>query len=161
VTTVSQRVAPAMTDKWATFRLMNELFALRVADVQEVMMFQQLTPVPLAPPHIIGLLNLRGQIMAAVDLRRRLQFPDRAEGASSSMIVLKAHGAVISLVVDEIGDVLELPAANWRDPPDTLAIAHRAFIVGICPIDGDVVLGLNVEELIGDEDRPSQGARRQ
>ena len=149
-----------MADKWATFRLVNELFALRVADVQEVMMFQKLTPVPLAPPHIIGLLNLRGQIMAAVDLRRRLGFPDRAEGADSSMIVLRAHGVVISLIVDEIGDVLELPAANWREPPDTLAAEHRAFIGGICPTDGNVVLGLNVEELIGEEERTPQGGRR-
>jgi purine-binding chemotaxis protein CheW len=146
-------------DKWATFTLHGEMFALRVEDVQEVMMLQPLTPVPLAPSYIVGLLNLRGQIMPAVDLRRRLQFPERTEGQGSSMIVLKRQGVLVSLVVDDIGDVLELPTEGWREPPDTLAAQHRGFILGICPIDRHVVLGLSVEGMFGDEERPTQDNR--
>jgi purine-binding chemotaxis protein CheW len=146
-------------DKWATFKLHGEMFALRVEDVQEVMMGQPLTPVPLAPPHIVGLLNLRGQIMPTVDLRRRLQFPPRDPAAGSAMIVLKTQGVLVSLVVDEIGDVLELPTSGWREPPETLDVTHRGFILGICPIDRHVVLGLNVEGLIADEDRSNQGSK--
>jgi len=146
-------------DMWATFSLHGELFALRVADVQEVMTFQALTPVPLAPAHIVGLLNLRGQIMAAVDLRRWLQFPDRPNGCGACMIVLKHEGILISLVVDEIGDVLELPTSSWREPPDTLAASQRGFIRGICPIDKHVILGLDIDGLISAEERPAQGSR--
>ena len=146
-------------DKWATFLLAGELFALRVEDVQEVMMYQDLTPVPLAPSHIVGLLNLRGQIMPAVDLRRRLQFPDRAEVDRPGMIVLKRNGVLVSLVVDEIGDVLELPTSGWRESPDTLSPHHRSFILGICPIENHVVLGLNIEGLIADDEPPAQGTR--
>jgi len=146
-------------DKWATFTLSGELFALRVEDVQEVMMEQPLTPVPLAPPHIVGLLNLRGQIMPAVDLRRRLQFPARAASQRPAMIVLKMQGVLVSLVVDEIGDVLELPTSGWREPPETLDARHRGFILGICPIDRHVVLGLNVDGLIADEDRPTRDGK--
>lgn len=145
--------------KWATFFLHGEMFGLRVEDVQEVMMDQPLTPVPLAPEHVVGLLNLRGQIMPAIDLRVRLHFPPRGEGQGSSLIVIRSQGASLSLVVDEIGDVLELPTTSWRDPPDTLAAQHRGFVRGICPIERNVVLALNVEALIGDEDRSTHGTR--
>ena len=136
---------------WATFLLNGETFALRVADVQEVLMPQPLTPVPLAPPHIVGLLNLRGQIMSAVDLRQRLNFSPRHEAADTKMLVLKTHDGLLSVVVDDIGDVLELPTAQWRNPPDTLAETHRKFVFGICPTDSHMVLGLKVTELGGEE----------
>ncbi|MCX5746673.1 MAG: chemotaxis protein CheW [Proteobacteria bacterium] len=151
--TIKEAPAGTQVGKWATFFLNSEMFGLRVEDVQEVMMDQPLTPVPLAPEHIVGLLNLRGQIMPAIDLRRRLHFPMRAEGQGSSLIVLRSQGVSLCLVVDEIGDVLELPTASWCEPPDTLATLHRGLVRGICPIDRHVVLGLNVAEIIGDEGR--------
>ena len=139
------------TAKWATFFLSGEMFALRVEDVQEVLLHQPLTPVPLAPEHVVGLLNLRGQIMSAVDLRTRLHFPPREAGAPFSLLVLNTHEGLLSVVVDEIGDVLSLPTAGWREPPDTLAARHRGFVFGICPIDKQLVLGLKVAGLSGDE----------
>ena len=136
---------------WATFVLNGETFALRVEDVQEVLMPQPLTPVPLAPDHIVGLLNLRGQLMSAVDLRKRLNFPARGADDSTNMLVLKGREGLLSVVVDDIGDVLELPTAQWRTPPETLTESHRRFVFGICPIDQKMVLGLKVSELSGEE----------
>jgi len=143
---------------WATFRLAGEMFAVPVEGVQEVLMYQPLTPVPLAPDHIVGLLNLRGQIMPAVDLRRRLQFPDGGTDLSRSLVVLKSRGTLVSLLVDEIGDVLALPAESWRPSPDTLPAQHRFFVFGICPIQNTLVLGLRVDTLSGDDDRPHTAA---
>jgi purine-binding chemotaxis protein CheW len=137
--------------KWATFMLDNEMYALRVEDVQEVLMPQPLTPVPLAAPHIVGLLNLRGQLMSAVDLRTRLNFPPRAADVSTNMLVIKTGDELLSVVVDDIGDVLELPNDQWRTPPDTLAAPHRRFVFGICPIEQRMVLGLKLTELGGDD----------
>jgi purine-binding chemotaxis protein CheW len=142
------------TRKWATFSLAGELFALRVEDVQEVLMPQPLTPVPLAPAHIVGLLNLRGQIMPAVDLRRRLGFAPRDDAKPGSLLVLMAEERLISVVVDDIGDVLELPTGDWRPPPQTLAEPHRAFVFAICPIEDQMVLGLRVESISGDGPNP-------
>ena len=139
---------------WATFTLANELLAVPVEDVQEVMQQQPLTPVPLAPSHILGLLNLRGQVMPAIDLRQRLGFPPRDKDSEARLLVLKSDGHVFSVVVDDIGDVLELPTNRWSAPPDTLALQHRRFVRAICPIDRQVVLGLRVETLSGDDDRP-------
>lgn len=137
--------------KWATFFLNGEMFALRVEDVQEVMLRQPLTPVPLAPEYVVGLLNLRGQVMSAVDLRTRLHFPPRPADAPYSLMVLNGvEEGLLSVVVDEIGDVLSLPTAAWCESPDTLDERHRAFVFGICPIDKHVVLGLKVEGLSDD-----------
>lgn len=143
--------------RWATFYLAGEMLAVRVEDVQEVMMHQPLTPVPLAPSHIVGLLNLRGQIMPAIDLRQLLHFTARSDDGQSSLLVLKTHEKLFSVVVDDIGDVLDLPKENWQAPPDTLGSQHRAFVFGICPIVDHVVLGLRVGALSGDDDRPNQG----
>ena len=153
---MSLRADAAVTSesgRWATFSLGEETLAVRVEDVQEVLMQQPLTPVPLAPAHIVGLLNLRGQIMPAIDLRRRLQFPARAAATEASLLVLKTKDHLMAVVVDAIGDVLDLPAESWRPPPDTLAAQHRAFVFGICPIDHGVVLGLRVGTLESDDER--------
>lgn len=136
---------------WATFYLNDEMFALRVEDVQEVMMYQELTPVPLAPDHIVGLLNLRGQIMPAIDLRRRLHFDVRPASGESHLLVLKSRDGLLSVVVDRIGDVLALPANDWRPPPETLDKQHRAYVSAVCPIEDHVVLGLKVDALTADD----------
>jgi purine-binding chemotaxis protein CheW len=146
--------------KWLTFWLAGELFGVRVEDVQEVLMNQPLTAVPLAADHIVGLLNLRGQILQAIDLRRRLHFPPREPDQQSSLMVVKQADNFVSLLVDGIGDVLELPPEKWRPPPDTLAQVHRSFVLGICPIEKHVVLGLRVESLSGDSEhapKPTSG----
>jgi purine-binding chemotaxis protein CheW len=157
--TLADYVGSGDSAKWATFFLNGEMFALRVEDVQEVLLHQPLTPVPLAPDHVVGLLNLRGQIMSAVDLRTRLHFPPRAPDAPYSLMVLNGvEEGLLSLVVDEIGDVLSLPTSGWRDPPDTLAERHRGFVFGICPIEKHVVLGLKVADLSGDAEAARQAA---
>lgn len=139
--------------KWATFLLAGEMFAVEVEDVQEVLMEQPLTPVPLAPDHIVGLLNLRGQIISAIDLRRRLHFAARQPGESTKLLVVTSGGAHFSVVVDDIHDVLELPEERWRPSPETLDPRHRDFVRGICPIDGHMVLGLDVRALDDDAGR--------
>ncbi len=141
-----------LRDRWATFVVADETFAMRVSDVQEVLREQALTPVPLAPPHIVGLLNLRGQIMTAIDVRKRLGFPERPSTKSSSIVVIsRDDGKAISLVVDEIGDVLELPASRWGPPPPTMHRSHELGIQSICPVDGDLIIELRMDALGIDE----------
>jgi purine-binding chemotaxis protein CheW len=143
--------------KWTTFLLAGELFAVEVEDVQEVLMAQPLTPVPLAPDHVVGLLNLRGQIISAIDLRRRLHFAPREPGMASKLLVLNGAAGHFSVVVDDVHDVLELPYERWRPAPETLDARHRDFVRGICPIDGHMVLGLDVMAL---SDEPTRSERQ-
>jgi purine-binding chemotaxis protein CheW len=137
--------AIAETGQWATFFLAKEQFAVPVEDVQEVMLSQPLTPVPLAPEMIVGLLNLRGAIMPAIDLRTRLGFERVPPNASQKLLVLKTNEGLVSIVVDEIGDVFELSGEGWRPVPDTLEASHRDAVFGIYPMDGQLLLGLKTQ----------------
>ncbi len=112
-------------------------------------------------PDRVRALELRVR-QATGQLRRRLRFPPREGGKPGSLLVIRRHDRPISLVVDEIGDVLELAGGDWRPPPDTLAGEHRGFVFGICHHDSDgrhLVLGLKVESLSGEQEGPSAVGR--
>jgi purine-binding chemotaxis protein CheW len=140
------------SERWATFTVAGETFAMRVDDVQEVLRAQVLTPVPLSPPHIVGLLNLRGQIMTAIDLRKRLGLAERPEHLPGSILVVSQEdGRPVSVVVDDIGDVLDLPTDRWQPPPPTMVMSGELGIQRICPVDGALVIELRIDALGVDE----------
>ena len=131
-----------------TFRLDGRLFGVRVTDVQEVVQHQRLTPVPLAPPVVSGLLNLRGQIVTALDLRRRMELADRPADERPMHIVVRTPGGPVSLVVDAIGDVVEVERTSFETPPDTLTGVARELITGAYKLDGYLLLELDVHRVL-------------
>src|SRR5437899_9493629 len=109
IDTTATELEPAQTSRqFATFFLADLFFGVNVLRVQEVLRFQQMTRVPQAPEVIEGLINLRGQIVTAIDMRRRLGLPSRAGDKMPMNMVVRTGGSVISLLVDEIGDVLDM-----------------------------------------------------
>src|SRR5215470_13729219 len=92
-------------------------FGVDVQKVQEVVPYQEMTRVPLAPPTVRGLLNLRGQIVTGIDLRRRLELPERPAAALPMNVVLRGEDCPVSLLVDEIGEVIEVEADSRQRPP--------------------------------------------
>jgi purine-binding chemotaxis protein CheW len=150
---VAATFEPPADGSWATFRLADDVFAVACERVHEIVTAQPVTPVPLAPPHVVGLLNLRGQVMPAIDLRRRLGLPARADGRGRNMVVLATHAGTLAMVVDAIGDVLEVPSEGWQPPPETLRARELACVFGIHPLDGFVLLGLRVDAVDGEGDK--------
>jgi purine-binding chemotaxis protein CheW len=148
------RAATTACAQWATFFLDGEMFAIAVDEVQEVLLPQPLTPVPHAPPQMLGLLNLRGQIMPAIDLRHRLGIPARpADVSAGNQVVVTTLDGPLSLLVDEVGDVHELAGADWRATPETVRAADRRFVFGVCALKGGLVRGLSAVQL-GFDDEP-------
>jgi purine-binding chemotaxis protein CheW len=137
----------------STFFVADYLFGIEVAAVQEVIRYQPMTRVPLAPPALSGLINLRGQVIAAVDLRRRLGFPDRAAGELPMDVIVRAGDGLVSLLVDRIGDVVEVSEQAFEEPPDTLAGVARELIRGAYKLDHALLLSLDVEGSV--EPRPA------
>lgn len=133
-----------MSQQYCTFALDGHLFGVPVDAVQEVLKQQVTTPVPLAAPEICGLLNLRGQIVTVVDLRVKLALPPRTGERGINVVVRTAEG-VVSLLVDEIGDVLEPAEASFEAPPDTVPAAVRALITAVCKLDDQLMLVLDTE----------------
>src|SRR5436190_19910027 len=97
--------------QFCTFFLDGLRFGVDVQKVQEVVPYQEMTRVPLAPPTVRGLLNLRGQIVTGIELRRRLELPDRPAGSLPMNVVLRGEDSIDSVLVDDIGEVLELELA--------------------------------------------------
>src|ERR1700757_2458365 len=104
-------------EQFCTFYLKDPFFGLLVQQVQEVIRYQKMTRVPLVPEVIRGLINLRGQIVLAVDLRLRLGMEGRPDSELPMNVVVRTDEGAVSLLVDEIGDVLEVPEDGFEPPP--------------------------------------------
>jgi purine-binding chemotaxis protein CheW len=135
------------TRQLTTFYADGRYFGIEVTQVQEVLRYQEMTRAPLAPEEIRGLINLRGQIVVALDLRRRLGLPARAEGVLPMNVVVRSEDSSISLLVDEIGDVLEVDDELFEAPPETLQTG-RDFVRGAYKLDGQLLLELDMERVV-------------
>lgn len=149
--TAAGPTAPGVAElQLATFRVGDLLLGLPVSLVEEVVDLEYLTPVPLAPEGVSGLINLRGRIVAAVDVRTRLGLPARPVGLPAVHVVLATADGSTSLVVDEVGDVVLLSVGAREDVPDTVTPALRRLVTGafqqesslLLVLDADLVLAL-------------------
>jgi purine-binding chemotaxis protein CheW len=118
-------------------------FGVDVQQVQEVVPYQEMTRVPLAPPTVRGLLNLRGQIVTGIDLRRRLELPDRPAESLPMNVVLRGEDSPVSFLVDDIGEVIEVAADAWERPPETLQRRVRELIQAVYPLRDELLLVLD------------------
>jgi purine-binding chemotaxis protein CheW len=118
--------------------------------VQEVVRSQPLTRVPLAAPMVRGLMNLRGQIVTAIDMRRRLELPDRDEPGDEVNVVLQTADGAVALLVDEIGDVLEVDEAQFERPPETLRGVVREVIQGAYKLPQELLVVLDPTRIVAD-----------
>mgnify|MGYP001072369263 CR=1 FL=1 len=134
--------------QFATFFLAGLFFGVDVLRVQEVLRFQPMTRVPLAPAVIEGLINLRGQIVTAIDMRRRLGLPPRAPGETPMNMVVRTEDGAVSLLVDEIGDVLDVEAAAYERPPQNLDPEVRELIRGVYKLKDRLLLVLDTDRTV-------------
>lgn len=133
---------------FCSFFVDGYFFGVPVQEVQEVFRYQEMTRVPLAPAVVEGLINLRGQIVTAIDLRARLGLPPRGEGQRPMNVVVRADDSAVSLLVDEIGDVLEVRPEDFEAPPETLSGVARDKIRGIYKLDDRLLLILDTSRTI-------------
>ncbi len=136
------------TAQYCTFLVAGLYFGIDVRRVQEVLRSQDVTPVPQAPAVIAGLINLRGQIVPAVDMRRRLGLADRPAQTQSMNMVIRSEEGAASLLVDEIGDVLDVDGAAFEPIPDNLAPEQRELIRGVCKLRDRLLLVLDAERAL-------------
>jgi purine-binding chemotaxis protein CheW len=134
------------SQQFCTFLLDGCLYGVPVPQVQEVIRFHEMTRVPLAPEVVEGMINLRGQIVVAIDLRRRLALSERADGEFPVNVVVRTANSVVSLLVDEIGDVIEVEQSSFEAPPETLRGSVRSMIVGVHKLERKLLHLLDTEK---------------
>ena len=143
------------SQQFCTFFLDGHLFGVPVPQVQEVIRVQPMTAVPLAPPAVEGLINLRGQIVLAIDLRRRLGLPNRTDGALPVNVVIRTADGAVSLLVDEIGEVIEVSDSTFEAPPETLRGTIRSIILGVHKLEGNLLHTLDTGNACQLQDLPA------
>lgn len=139
---------PGTGQQYATFFVDGMFFGIEVLKVQEVLRYQAMTRVPLAPQIIEGLINLRGQIVTAIDMRRRLKLTPRGEEQHPMNVVVRSEEGAVSLLVDEIGDVIEVSPSCYEPPPVNLPAAQRTLVDGVYKLDTRLLLVLNTERAL-------------
>ena len=134
--------------EFVTVWIADQLFGLPIASVHDVFMVDRLTRVPLAPPEIAGILNLRGRVVTTIDMRRRLDLPVREEGRGNMAVGIEHRGESYGLLIDSVGEVLKIPAAS-RDPnPVNLDPRWSRVADGVVQLDGRLMVVLDVERVL-------------
>lgn len=136
------------TRQLCTFHAGNLFLGIDVQQVQEVFRYQKMTRVPLAPGAVRGLINLRGQIVTAIDLRARLGLSERPSDRLPMNVVVRQGEDVVTLLVDEIGDVIEVTADRFECPPPTLRGPIRSLVEGAYKLSQGLLLVLNTNEAV-------------
>jgi purine-binding chemotaxis protein CheW len=136
------------TKQFCTFFVNGLFFGVEVLKVQEVIRYQGMARVPLAPATIQGLINLRGQIVTAIDLRRRLELPPREDEQLPMNVVVRSDDGAVSLLVDEIGDVVEIQDDIYEHPPETLKGVARELVQGVYKLKERLLLILDTEKTV-------------
>jgi purine-binding chemotaxis protein CheW len=151
MTKVSTNMAPGPSEgrkssgQFSTFAVADLVFGVDVLHVQEVLRVQPMTAVPQAPDVVEGLINLRGQIVTAIDMRRRLRLPARTGDKPPMNVVVRTLDGAVSLLVDEIGDVLHLDESAYERPPENLGGVARELIRGVYKLKDRLLLVLDEE----------------
>lgn len=135
-------------ESYCTFRVDDLYFGVEVCQVQEVIRYQHTTRVPLSPTVVQGLMNLRGQIVTALTLRHRLGLKDSEDDSRPMNVVIRTADGPISLLVDEIGDVVQVDQNRFEPPPETLQGEQRELIRGAFKLDDRLLLILDTEKVV-------------
>lgn len=136
-----------------TFWVGANLCAVNALDVQEILHYQKITPVALTPEYVRGLMNLRGNILTVIDLRRLFGLPSLPDETTGMHLVVQADGEAISFFVDRMDTIVEIVAEQLLPPPDTAQSAIARYIASVSRVDDHLMMLLNLETVLDIQER--------
>lgn len=150
----------ADTQQYLTFIMADEEYGVDILAVQEIRGWEPPTPIPNAPSHVRGVINLRGTIVPLTDLRQRFALEAVEYSAITVVIVLKVEGEdgnsrVMGIVVDAVSDVYNFSQTDMKDPPDFGQQVNTEFIKGLVTVDEKMIILLNIDKLLSVNDIPN------
>lgn len=131
-----------------TFYVDKFFFGIDVNKIQEVIRYQEMTYIPLTHHTISGLINMRGQIVTAIDMRKRLSFSELPEDEKPTNVIVQTDDGAVSLLVDNIGDVIDIPNESFEPPPENLNGAIRQVLKEVCQFDEQLLLILDIDQVL-------------
>lgn len=137
--------------QFTTFLLRDELFGVDALQVQEILPYQEITSVPLAPEYVKGLINLRGQIVTVLDLRRRLGLETLQDEEAGANLIVNSEEGQLSLFVDQIGNVVDIQAERFFPPPGTIRGVAVHYIREVCQLEEELLITLDLNSILHPE----------
>ena len=134
--------------QFSTFRVDGRLYGVSVKIVQEITKPMPITAVPLSPDYVKGLINLRGQIATAIGIRELFKLGPQVDLEKNVNVVCKVDGLLLSLVVDEIGDVIEVSEEDYEETPDTISLQVSQFMDGVYKLPENILSILDINKLV-------------
>jgi purine-binding chemotaxis protein CheW len=146
-----QEKASDTVSQWVTFRLGDEIYGIDVLQVQEVLRITEISPVPGAPHYVLGIINLRGNVVTVIDARNRFGLPPKETDDASRIIVVDAFDKVVGLLVDNVSEVAYVPNSQIEVGPNVGADDGNKFVSGVSNRDGDLLIMVDLAKLINTE----------
>lgn len=138
--------------KYLTFFLGGEEYGVEILKVHEIIGMLPITRVPRTPPHIRGVVNLRGKVIPIMDLRRRFQMPEAADGEQTCIVVVQVHGVQIGVVVDRVSEVLDIRGEDVEDTPAFGGDDSAEYLLGLAKTEQSVKLLLDIDRVLAADD---------
>ena len=143
---MTELMTTTSTRQFCTFYLDHLLCGVESQKIQEVVTYRELRPVPLAPPVVSGLMNLRGQVVVALELRRQLELPERPPDMTPICLVVRAASGTVCLLADEVGNVVEVEEQTFEPSPETLSPRLRSVILGVHKLEHQLMHVLDTDQ---------------
>lgn len=144
----SERAVNTSVSQWVTFRLGDETYGIDVLQVQEVLRVSEISPVPGALSFVIGIINLRGNVVTVLDARHRFGLPPKESDDASRIIVVDAFDKVVGLLVDSVSEVAYVPASEIESPPTVGTDDNAKFVSGVCNREGELLILIDLAKLL-------------
>ena len=137
--------------RWVTFRLENEKYGINVMQVQEVLRVTEIAPVPGAPDYVLGIINLRGNVVTVIDSRKRFGLDPIEMDDSTRIVIIESEGQVVGILVDSVAEVVDIRASEVEQAPNVGTEESAKFIQGVSSIDGELLILIDLNKLLTDE----------
>lgn len=138
--------------QWVTFHLENEKYGIKVMQVQEVLRMTEIAPVPGAPHYVIGIINLRGNVVTVIDTRRRFGLSDAESDDETRIVIIEADNNVVGILVDSVAEVVDLKSSEIETAPNVGNDESSKYIQGVSSRDDELLILVDVNKLLSDEE---------
>ncbi|MFT4994906.1 MAG: purine-binding chemotaxis protein CheW [Paraglaciecola sp.] len=138
--------------QWVTYRLGEETFGINVMQVQEVLRYTEIAPVPGAPDYVLGIINLRGNVVTVIDTRARFGLPPADTTDNTRIVIIESDEQVVGILVDSVAEVVYLRSSEIDSAPNVGTEESAKFIQGVCNRDGQLLILVDLKKLLSDDE---------
>lgn len=145
------------TLRWVTFRLESEKYGINVMQVQEVLRVTEIAPVPGAPSYVLGIINLRGNVVTVIDTRMRFGLAPKEMDDSTRIVIIESDEQVVGILVDSVAEVVDLNTMEIETAPNVGTDENTKFIQGVSSHDNELLILVDLNKLLSDEEWGDMG----